>query len=148
MRTRVTKKVEFDMGHRLPNYNGKCKHLHGHRYVLLVTVEGKIENNEGRSDEGMIIDFAALKEAINIVVDEIDHKMMLYHHDPLCQVYVKASIRSEQDDGIYLVNFVPTAENIANWIFDRLRRLLFNMHLVRVQLYETPTSMAEVTNED
>ena len=146
----VTKKIEFDMGHRLPKYEGKCRHLHGHRYVLLVTVKGKTQ--EDGSDEGMVIDFAKLKAAMSEVVEGLDHRMMLSINDPIIQGYYQHSSEDyDKDrmerDGILIVDFVPTAENIAVWIWRKLlvKLLKSEMSVTKVQLYETPTSVVEVS---
>lgn len=144
--TRITKRVEFDMGHRLPNYEGKCRHLHGHRYVLLVTAEGNLQQ-EG-SDEGMVLDFALMKRTINEVVEKLDHKMMLHKDDPLMQYYLHqygSRMTAVEEDGILSVPFVPTAEAIAGMILTSLIQIAPDIDWVKVQLYETPTSMAEVS---
>ena len=147
----VTKRVEFDMGHRLPNYSGKCRYLHGHRYILLVSVTSEMLQQEG-SEEGMVLDFARMKKGIMEVVDHLDHRMMLYKDDPVVIMYEDGLEATPFDlteelekDGIYVVPFIPTAENIAVMILTALRTGGYqDIPWSKVQLFETPTCSAEV----
>mgnify|MGYP000579870817 CR=1 FL=1 len=66
----IIKEFDFDAAHYLPAYNGKCEHLHGHTYKLVVKVEGTPDH------EGMVIDFIKLK---NLVKEEV-----LAHLDHAC----------------------------------------------------------------
>jgi 6-pyruvoyltetrahydropterin/6-carboxytetrahydropterin synthase len=61
----ITRKLEFDAGHRIPNHNGQCRHLHGHRYCLEVTLRGQVNETSGARDEGMIMDFGDIKKIMN-----------------------------------------------------------------------------------
>ena len=54
----VLKEFEFDAAHYLPSYNGKCEHLHGHTYKLVVKVDGRPDM------EGMVLDFTLLKKIV------------------------------------------------------------------------------------
>ncbi len=119
MKLTVTKKFEFHYAHFLPEHKGKCKFLHGHTGVLEVEVGpwGKVKSDY----EGMVIDFGDLKEIVQEkVLQKLDHA--------------------------YLNEFLslPTAENIAKWVWSELERE-FGQGLVRVRVYETPTSYAECT---
>ena len=58
---KITRRLEFDAGHRIPNHGSQCRHLHGHRYALEVTVGGPVVATPGAADEGMVIDFSAVK---------------------------------------------------------------------------------------
>jgi len=90
----ITKKFTFDSAHKLLNYEGKCKHLHGHTYTLNVTVKGEVEKNSG-----MIIDFGDIKKIVKKnALDTLDHN---YLNDIIEQ---------------------PTAENIAVWIWNHLNK--------------------------
>lgn len=89
----VTKKFTFDSAHKLLNYKGKCKNLHGHTYMLNVTVSGDIDKKSG-----MVIDFVDLKRIVNKkIIDILDHNML---NEVIEQ---------------------PTAENLAVWIWDQLK---------------------------
>jgi len=64
----ITRRFEFDAGHRIPNHESRCRHLHGHRYALEVTLIGEPVPEAGRSDEGMVLDFSALKALVHETV--------------------------------------------------------------------------------
>ena len=38
----ITKRLEFDAGHRIPQHKSQCRNLHGHRYALEITLEGEL----------------------------------------------------------------------------------------------------------
>lgn len=141
MKHSVTKELNFCAGHRLSNYEGKCKRLHGHNYKLEITVGCNVLD-----ERGMVIDFGDLKQIFKDNVDaEFDHKTLLYKDDRLNQAI--ASALPEDDDQIVWTAFNPTAENIAAAIYlifeSRLPRER-NLQVIRVRLYETPTSYADV----
>ena len=53
----ITRRLEFDAGHRIPHHDGHCKHVHGHRYVIEVTLMGNVLSHQGHGDDGMVLDF-------------------------------------------------------------------------------------------
>ncbi len=136
--TEITKTFTFDAGHRLSNYEGKCRRLHGHTYHVEITVNGILDTL------GMVMDFGILKDIFKEEVDaKFDHKMMLYENDELNKKI--AGALPDGDDSICWVGYNPTAENIATDIFSIIaKRLPDGVQLTRVRLYETPTSFAEV----
>ena len=70
----ITRKLEFDAGHRIPDHNSQCRNLHGHRYVLEITLTGGVVDKDGQSDNGMIMDFSDVKKLANsALVDVWDH---------------------------------------------------------------------------
>lgn len=120
----ITRRFSFDAAHYLPGHEGKCQNLHGHTYILEVTV-GRDSLIEGGSSEGMIIDFSDLKSIVNkLVVDPLDHQCL-----------------NE------LLPYRPTAENMANHFFEVMEPVLkgFDVDLVRVRLWESSDSYAEVS---
>ena len=79
---RITRRLEFDAGHRIPNHQGQCRHLHGHRYQLEVTLQGEINQNGGDSEEGMVMDFGLIKQIIQqIIIDPWDHSFFVANTD-------------------------------------------------------------------
>ncbi len=126
----VTKIIHFCYGHRLLNYDGKCKHLHGHNAKV------EIDVTADRLDQrGMAIDFGDIKTAVKTWIDEnLDHKMLLNKSDPLL------SILKESKEPIFIFEENPTAENIAKLIFQKAKELQFNVKAVR--LWETPEACA------
>ena len=71
----VQRRYEIDMGHMLPTHLGKCFHAHGHRYKIEITVaiEQGGTSRPGESDDGMVMDFADIKQAMAGVLDPWDH---------------------------------------------------------------------------
>lgn len=143
----ITKEFSFDMGHRVPNHKSQCRNPHGHTYKLQVTLTGDIVEEEGVSDQGMLIDFSDIKEITKNFIDEnLDHGFMYYVGDPvMSQLYLNGILK---DFKHLMVEFVPTAENISKFIFDSLNPLFKDKYgtglkLHSVKLWETPTSMAE-----
>ena len=126
----VTKKIEFCYGHRLLDYDGICKHPHGHNATAEVEVQtGSLDNRN------MVCDFSDIKRIVKGWIDrELDHKMILRRDDPL--------VKPLQDLGepIFLVESNPTVELIARLIFDRARDE--RLPVIRVTVWETPTSFA------
>ena len=57
----ITRRLEFDAGHRIPQHQSQCRHLHGHRYALEITLSAEVIHDEGASDDGMVMDFGEIK---------------------------------------------------------------------------------------
>lgn len=118
----VTKIFTFDSAHKLENYEGDCKNLHGHTYKLEVTVRGRTDYR------GMIVDFSDLKRITKEnVISKLDHKYLNEIFD-----------------------FNTTCENMIVWIFDKLSDALDceRYFLKRIRLWETPTSYGEIGREE
>jgi 6-pyruvoyltetrahydropterin/6-carboxytetrahydropterin synthase len=131
----VTKRIEFCYGHRLLDYDGACKHPHGHNAVA------EVEVRSGSLDyRCMVCDFGDIKRIVKGWIDtNIDHKMILRRDDPL--------VKPLQDLGepIFLVDSNPTVEHIARLIFDFARDQGLPVESVRV--WETPSSLATFTGD-
>ena len=126
----VTKRVEFCYGHRLLDYEGVCKHPHGHNAVA--EIEVRTESLDARE---MVCDFSEIKRVIKGWIDrELDHKMILRHDDPLLKPL------QQLGEPVFVVDNNPTVEHIAQLIFDQARTEGFP--IVRVTVWETPTSFA------
>jgi 6-pyruvoyltetrahydropterin/6-carboxytetrahydropterin synthase len=118
------KEFTFDAAHRLDNHEGNCKNLHGHTYKLHVGVYGPIINEPGAPDDGMVLDFAELKSIVKTeIIDKLDHQFI-----------------NE------ILPFRPTAENMAVWMVQVLRKAGLPLKFIR--LYETPTSCVEIYEGD
>lgn len=143
---KVIKEIQWDMGHRVTNHHSQCRNLHGHRYKAEICVEGNLITESGISDEGMVIDFGDIKEiAAKHVVDVLDHGFMVWREDKIVLKFFKTN----PDLRHIVVPFVPTAENIASWIFAQLDKRLKDKHgtglkLYSIKLWETPTSFVEL----
>lgn len=142
---RITRKLEFDAGHRIPDHKSQCRHLHGHRYVLEVTLTGEVIDTEGSSNRGMVMDFADVKAiAKQHVVDKWDHAFLVYRGDTA----VLEFLNSLPQHKTVVLELIPTAENLAATAFtilDPLYRDIYgnNLRLERVRLYETPNCWAD-----
>lgn len=135
----IAKTLEFDMGHRVPNHKSKCRNLHGHRYKVTFFISGPISTQAGASDESMVMDFSDITSILKKHIDDhYDHKTILYCKDELLKVLPEAY-------GVLSVDYIPTAEEIAEKLHSEAEVLLINFKgitCVKVELYETPTSLA------
>jgi 6-pyruvoyltetrahydropterin/6-carboxytetrahydropterin synthase len=126
----VTKEINFCYGHRLLDYDGKCKFFHGHNGKLQVELSGQTLDAKG-----MVRDFTEIKQVLQTWVDqELDHRMLLNARDPLKDVLKNAG------EPIVLMETNPTAENIAKLIYDTAKRK--GLPVTCVTLWETPNSFA------
>jgi 6-pyruvoyltetrahydropterin/6-carboxytetrahydropterin synthase len=119
----ISKSFEFHAAHQLPNHGGACRELHGHTYRLRVEVSGKIKPANGAPDEGMVLDFSAIKRCYRDWVEPlVEHR------------FLNETLRDVVE--------VTTAENLAVWmqgVFeDRLGRAC------SIELWETPSSSVRV----
>ena len=143
----ITKTIEIDMGHRIPNHNSKCKNLHGHRYKIEVGVDDKIITEAGSSSEGMVIDFGDLKKIMMIELDDkFDHGFCSFIND---EYFMTFHGMQEKGMKIIFVPFIPTAENLAKHWYELIQPKLKekDIKLLYVKVWETPTSTA-VYQED
>lgn len=130
---RVTREIHFCYGHRLLQYDGKCKNLHGHNGKAVITLEA--DKLDGL---GMVVDFGKLKETVGKWIDAtLDHRMILHRDDPVLPYLLS------QGEPIHVVDTNPTAENIAKLIFDHARREGFPV--TEVTLWETENCFATYT---
>jgi len=125
----ITRKLEFDAGHRIPDHRSQCRNLHGHRYVLEITLQGDLVETEGAPDRGMVMDFADVKSlAVEHFLDSMPgHKTVV-------------------------LDRIPTVENLAAVAFDLLANVYdahygVNLRLHKVRLYETPNCWADVVRD-
>ena len=126
----VTKRNEFCYGHRLLDYDGMCKHPHGHNAVAEIEIQA-----DALDARNMVADFGDIKRIVKGWVDrEIDHRMILRHDDPLV-----TSLRA-LGEPVYLLDTNPTVERIAQLLFDVSREQ--GLPVVRITVWETPTSWA------
>jgi len=110
----LTKEFSFHAAHSLtvlPKEH-KCSHMHGHTYRVLFTVRGGLD-----PDLGWVVDFGVMAQEAARLHDILDHKLL------------------NEIEGLE----VPTSENLARFVFDKMKTALTG--LVRVAVYETPTSL-------
>ena len=129
----VTKRIDFCYGHRLLDYDGICKHPHGHNAVVEIEIQA-----ETLDRRNMVTDFTDIKRVMKAWIDrELDHKMILRADDPL------ATVLQEMGEPIFIVDSNPTVERIARLLFDVSREQ--GLPVTRITVWETPTSWATYT---
>ena len=127
---RVTQEIEFCYGHRLLNYDGKCKNLHGHNGKAIIVLE-----SETLDHRGMLVDFSDIKKHVAGWIDvNLDHRMILNVADPV------ADYLQQQGEPLFLIESNPTAENIAKLIYDFAKS--HKLPVSEVSLWETYKSYA------
>jgi 6-pyruvoyltetrahydropterin/6-carboxytetrahydropterin synthase len=140
----ITRKLEFDAGHRIPDHNSQCRNLHGHRYALHITLSGAVVERDGQPDNGMIMDFSDIKAiARKHLVDLWDHAFLVYDKDAV----VRQFLDSLPDHKTVVLDRVPTVENLAQIAFDTLTSVFqreTKLVLTKITLFETPNCWAEV----
>jgi len=133
---RVTRRIDFCYGHRLLEYDGKCKNLHGHNGRAEIAIAAD------KLDElGMVMDFTEIKRVVTTWVDEkLDHKMILHRDDPA------VPFLKELGEPMYLLDTNPTAENIARLIGEFAVEQGFPV--AQVDLWETRNCYATYVNPE
>lgn len=127
---RVTREINFCYGHRLLNYDGKCRHLHGHNGRAVLTLEAPQLDGLG-----MVVDFSRVKHVVGAWIDEaLDHRMVLHRDDPALPFL------RQQGEPVFVMDVNPTAENIARLIYDYAASQGFPV--VEVCLWETESCYA------
>lgn len=149
----VTRKVEFDAGHRLVGHESKCAHLHGHRYVLEITVESNVLDSVGR-----VIDFSFLKNLLGGWIDDNwDHNIILNSQDSLLAYRHCRDVFTREP--YVLQNINPTAENMVRYLWNVFTKLIWTdsfimslstgkespIKLHTLRLWETPNCYAELS---
>lgn len=165
MSFQITREIGIDAGHRVTHHGSKCKNLHGHRYRIQAICEGNLF--QSGPQQGMVLDFSFLKDEMMEQIDQpCDHGTMLWIEDPFVFDFAGKNQYLESDwkkavkeigycstpygrfGKLYLVDFVPTAENLAKHWFDRLEprvkiRTEGQGKLVGVIVWETPNCAAQ-----
>ena len=138
---RVSKEFHFEMAHALWNYDGLCRHIHGHSYKLGISIIGKPITETKDPKLGMVLDFGDLKSLVKApVVDYFDHSLVINKE---AENYLPKE-PNEMYDKVHLVDFQPTCENLVIYIAEKIQALLPpGIGLFSVKLYETATSYAE-----
>ncbi len=139
---RITKQFNFETGHALYGYDGKCKNVHGHSYKLSVTVIGKPITDSSEVKYGMVIDFSDLKKIVKEeVVDVFDHATVFNQNTPHIEL---AKELKKRDHHVILVDYQPTSEMMVIDFASKIKkRLPENIKLFSLRLQETETSFAE-----
>ena len=139
---RITKQFNFETGHALFGYDGKCKNVHGHSYKLSVTVIGSPITDRSNVKYGMVIDFSDLKKIVKEdIVDIFDHATVFNATTPHIEL---ANELKERGHHVILVDYQPTSENMVIDFAARIvARLPSGIKLFSLKLQETDSSFAE-----
>ncbi len=134
-----TRKIEFDAAHRIRDHESVCKMLHGHRYVVEASFAA-----QGLDQLGRVIDFGEIKEILGSWINKnFDHNTILSKDD----IDLGRMIASQTGQNIFYLNYHPTAENIARFLFEEVCPALFagrSVKCVAIKIYETPNCYAEI----
>lgn len=115
MKIELRKSFRLDAAHYLPHLpkTAKCARLHGHSFTVEVAVAGELDPNRG-----WVMDYGEIAAAVQPLLEQLDHKVL--------------------NEVAGLEN--PTSENVAVWLWKRLKPSLPG--LVEVVVAETPTARA------
>ena len=176
MAHKITRVLTLDAGHRVPDHKSKCRSLHGHTYRVECTFGSDVLAEEGAA-KGMVADFGSVKTIMEQEIHEpCDHKTILYYEDPLLNVLRSAGpcwsgpgrvsgqrakwgldLDGDNDTRLHVVNFIPTAENLAEYWFHRIFRRLretpefesgVGFQIERIRVWETPNCFAEFVPDE
>ena len=131
---KIAKDFRWEMGHRLPFHEGKCKNLHGHSYKMMVEFSGNLDEN------GMVLDYYVVKEIIQPLVEELDHSCMVKNDDTqLIELLHKMNSKH------VITDFHSTAENMVYYFLNKIKAagLPKNIIGIKVKIFETETTYAE-----
>lgn len=157
----ISRRIEIDAAHRVLRHHSKCKNLHGHRYVVEAWCRGPLEEEQDDGQEGMVMDFGFLKEEMIAAIDDpCDHCAIFSIEDPILDVLLtdgedvrrEVAERGFSERGsafgrLYVVPFVPTAENLARHWYGRIEsrvamRTGGRARLAMIKVWETPNCWA------
>ena len=139
---RITKQFNFETGHALYGYDGKCRNVHGHSYKLSVTVIGTPITDTSAVKLGMVIDFGDLKKIVKEeIVNKFDHATVFNKNTPHVEL---AKELIDRGHNVILADYQPTSENMVIDFASKIKaRLPKDIALHSLKLQETDTSFAE-----
>lgn len=137
---RLTKEFHFELAHALEGYDGACRNIHGHSYILYVTVIGSPISSISNPKLGMIMDFGDLKGIVNsTIISRFDHALLLNQSSSMLK-----TLRAESFGKVESLPFQPTCENLLPYFAELISsRLPEGVKLHHLKLNETATSFAE-----
>lgn len=134
-----TRRIEFDAAHRLRGHEGKCRNLHGHRYVVEASFSAPQLDELGR-----LIDFGIIKQRLGEWIDtNWDHTVILWDADNT----LGGLVAGETGQTIFYMPVNPTAENMALYLFEEVCPKLFadvGITCSKIRLYETPNCYVDI----
>ncbi len=169
----IRRRIEIDAGHRIMTHGSKCRHLHGHRYVIEAicrAVSGELIGQGEQTD--MVLDFGFLKQAMIEHIDApCDHGLIVSIQDRELLAMLApdgiapdgwiSAIRDDVEAAgfaatnncrlgtkLYVMLALPTAEALAEHWFNRLGPDVLQLSdgratLEAICVHETPNCFAE-----
>ena len=135
-----TRKIQFDAAHRILDHESKCKYLHGHRYIVEATWVASNLDQIGR-----VVDFGVIKEVLGAWIDKnFDHNTILSVQDR----ELGDAIEKQTGQKVFYLNYHPTAENIAKYLFEEVCPTIFEnkeVKCVEIKVHETPNCYAKIS---
>lgn len=143
---RITKQFHFEAAHALWGYDGLCKNIHGHSYILYVTLRGEAVDNPQDPKNGMVMDFSQLKAIVNeLIIEPLDHALVINEFSPHKDLADKNLLFGK----ITPLPYQPTCENMIVDFAEKIKtRLPAHIELFSLRLHETATAYAEWFAED
>jgi 6-pyruvoyltetrahydropterin/6-carboxytetrahydropterin synthase len=132
----ITKTFTFEAAHKISNYQGSCRNVHGHSYKLWVTIGA-----EHLGEDDMVFDFKLLKELVKCkIIDKLDHALILKKNHENMHLF------KDFTDKFFYMETEPTAERMVEWMGGQLQpHLPKHVFLAKIVLYETENSLVEMT---
>lgn len=137
----ATRQHTISCGHRVTGHESKCANFHGHNYTIETSLSAALDG------VGRVLDFGVMKTLFDAWLEENwDHKFLLFQEDPWVKVVTEAGL-----PGFVIVNFNPTAENMAKFLHQHMFPYLVahsdhdedNIIIQGVRVIETPKCWAE-----
>lgn len=139
-KTQATRYHDISTGHRVCGHESKCAHLHGHNYRVYFTVQA-----EQLDDVGRVLDFSVIKDLLCEWLEEHwDHRFLIWSQDPW-----SAGLKDIDPEGTVIVEFNPTAENMADYLLHTVAPEQLKgtgARLVSVNIEETRKCSVEVSS--
>ncbi len=140
----ATRKLWWCSGHRVLGHENKCANFHGHNYTLYAYAENK-DNPNNLDNLGRVVDFSIIKEKLGDWINKNwDHTSIIYEKD---KVLVENAFALQANKPIFIADFNPTAENMANYLLQQVCPMLFRNDCIfirKIKLYETDNCFVEV----
>ncbi len=133
------------MAHALYGYDGSCRNIHGHSYLLEVSISGIPLDDDKSPKNGMLMDFKDLKRIVSDnIVSVFDHALVLNGNSP----HKEINGLHENFEKVVFTKYQPTCENLLLDFCDRLSGCFSgSIRLHSVKLHETLNSSAEWLND-
>ncbi len=125
----------FDSAHFLSGYEGKCSNIHGHRWRVVAAISSDKLVEDGQ-EKGMLLDFKSFKDILRNETENLDHALIIEKGSLSVELFKML----DEQFRIISFDFRPTAENLSEYFYNRLKDRGFAVK--EVSVYETPNNCA------